>query len=84
MSEIPEINDTVYESGIFTTPQDEQDFEPLPLCLNDGGIAIFDQVEFGQIHNCIAVKCMDGLVSILDRDSGLWREIGKPVLRKVQ
>ena len=49
-----------YESGIYSTPQDEQNFEPLPLMLNNGGVAIFDQVEFGTIHNCLAVKFTDG------------------------
>ena len=76
--------DEVYESGIFTTPVEEQSFEPLPLVIHDGSVAIFDQVEFGLIHNCIAVKVMDGYVSVLDRDSALWREIGNPVLKKVQ
>lgn len=73
-----------YESGIFTTPADEQTFEPLPLVINDGAVAIFDQVEFGAIHNCIAVKILDGQLSVLDRDSAIWREIGNPVLKKVQ
>ena len=71
------------ESGIFTTPQDEQ-FEPLPLVIHDGSVAIFDQVEFGAVHNCLAARFMDGYLSVLDRDSGLWRDIGNPVLKKVQ
>ena len=69
------------ESGIFTTPQDEQGFEPLPLVINDGAVAIFDQVEFGIIHNCIAVKILDGFLSVLDRDSGIWRDVGNPSLK---
>jgi hypothetical protein len=72
------------ESGIFTTEQDEQGFEPLPLMLNDGGIAIFDQVEFGVIHNCIAVKFLDGYLSVLDRDTALWRDIGNPSMKQVK
>ena len=72
------------ESGIFTTPADEQSFEPLPLVVHDGAMAIFDQVEFGLIHNCLGVKFIDGFLSVLDRDTGLWRDIGHPVLKKVQ
>ena len=78
------MSDEKHESGIFTTPREEQDYDPLPLVLNDGGIAIFDQLEFGEIHNCIAVKFLDGDLSVLDRDTALWREIGKPIVKKVQ
>jgi len=77
-------DEKVYESAIFTTPREEQDYDPLPLVLNNGGIAIFDQLEFAEIHNCIAIKFIEGDLSVLDRDSALWREIGKPVLKKVQ
>jgi hypothetical protein len=72
------------ESGIFTTPADEETFEPLPLVIHDGSVAIFDQVEFGRIHNCIAARFIDGYLSVLDVQSGLWRDVGSPVLRKVQ
>jgi hypothetical protein len=72
------------EAGIFTTPEEEQTFEPLPLVVHDGSMAIFDQVEFGTVYNCLAVKFLDGFLSVLDRDTGVWRDIGNPCLKKVQ
>ena len=72
------------ESGIFTTPLEEQMYEPLPLVVGDGSVAIFDQVEFGITNNCLAARYEGGILSVLDRDSGLWRDIGKPFIKKVQ
>ena len=72
------------EAGIFTTPADEQAFEPLPLAVHDGSMVIFDQVEFCAVYNCLAVKFLDGFLSVLDRDTGVWRDIGNPSLKKVQ
>ena len=73
------------ESGIYTTPYDDQPYEPLALVLHDGTLAIFDQLVFAQVFNCVAAKCVDGVLSVLDADTKLWKDVGvPPTLKRVQ
>ncbi len=58
-----------------TEPDDTEDFgeyEPEPVFLADGDLAIFDKTEFEQDFNCYAAMSRDGQLWVLCKETRKW------------
>lgn len=60
---------------IETEVEFEDTYEPVPATLHDGGVIIFDPIEFQDTFNCHAAMFDQGMLYVLCRDTKQWHNV---------
>lgn len=71
MSEEPE----TYDIEITPGTDEVEEYDPVPVVLHDGGVIIFDPIEFVDTYNCHAAQYQDGVLYVLDKETSRRRSV---------